>query len=351
MRKTARQIIEELLAQYQPRIQQAFLEAITELRNGVTLRIIAERLERGDIAGAIEALNIEPEAFSRVELALLEAYNGGGQATVANLPKATDPEGQPIVFRWGVRNLPAEQEMREHAAARVRDITVDAREGLRQVLSEGLARGENPNVMARDVVGRRNRASNVREGGHIGLTARQMETVARLRRDMAAGDVEGMRSYLDLRLRDRRFDRTIRKAIEEGRPLPKEMVDRIAGQYAERALDYRGRVLARTETMTALSKSRDDAYQQQIDAGKLDAQDVTMTWRKTPRENPRLQHIAMDGQTVGFHDGFIAPDGTRLRYPHDPQAPARHTIGCMCRVDYKISFAEAALRRYRQRIA
>lgn len=350
-RKSQRQIIEELLSRFAPRIQQAFLEAIAELRNGITLRLIAERLERGDIPGAIEALNIEPEAFSRVEIALLEAYNAGGQATVENLPRITDPEGRPIIFRWGVRNLAAEQELREHAAAMVRGITQDAREGLRTVMAEGMVRGNNPRATAREVVGHRNRATNTREGGYLGLTSQQMETVARIRRALATGDVEGMRAYLDLKLRDKRFDRSIRKAIEEGKALSPDAVNRVAGQYAERALDYRGRVVSRHETFIALAKSRHDAFQQQIEAGKIEQQDITMTWRKTPRENPRLQHIAMAGQTVAFGEAFVAPDGTRLRYPHDPAAPARHTIGCQCRVEYSVDFAAAALRRYRAKAA
>jgi hypothetical protein len=352
-RPTIEQIIAELLNRHQPIVYQSFIEAVAELRGNVVLSVFLERLERGDINAAIEALNIEPEAFSRVELAVLEAYNSGGQATVQTLPRLMDPEGQPIIFRWGVRNLPAEQAMREHAAAMVRGIAADAREGIREVLTEGLSQGQNPRETARDVVGRRSRANNMRVGGYLGLTQQQMQTVAKYRRAMEEGDVDAMRAYLTLspNTRDRRFDRSILKAIREGRPVPAEIVQKAMTQYAERTLDLRGRVIARQETMVALAKSRDDAYQQQIDAGKLDAQEVTMTWRKTPREHPRLQHLAMDGQTVAYGSSFIAPDGTTLRYPMDPQAPVRHTLGCMCRVEYSVDFTAAALRRYRARTA
>lgn len=350
-RKSSGRILEELLEKHDPVVQQAFLKAVSDLRNAAVLRAVAARLERGDVIGAIEALNIEPAAFSRLEVAILEAYNDGGQETVGNLPKVRDPDGSPVIFRWGVRNLPAEQALRERAATMVRGITSDQRDGIREVMTDGLARGQNPWKTAREIVGKRSRANNERVGGYLGLTSRQMETATWIRRALAEGDKGALRRYLGLKLRDKRFDRTVAKAIREGTGLPAEVVDRIAGQYANRALDYRGRVLSRHETMMALSKSQADAFSQQIASGKVDQQDITKTWKHTPRENPRVQHVAMHGQTVAFGEPFVAPDGTTLRYPHDPDAPARHTLNCLCRVEYSIDFTAGALRRYRARTA
>lgn len=370
-RPSDKEIIAGLVAEFEPKLKQAFLEAIADLRNSVVLETIVERLERNDIPGAIAALNIEPEAFSRVELAILEAYNSGGIATTGNMPKVRDPEGRVISLRWGVRNLPAEQAMRAHAADMVSGVTANMKEGLREVLTEGLARGQNPRATARDVVGRRSRASNTRVGGYLGLTQRQMQTVDWVKQALLDNDVEGLKRYLGmtndmigmprrellralkdrgLKQRDRRFDGSIIDAIEGKSKIGKEGAVKVYTQYAERALDYRGRVVSRHETMVALSKSRHDAFQQQIDAGKIDQQDVTMTWKHTPREHPRMQHIAMAGQNVAFGEAFIAPDETRIRYPHDPDAPAYHTISCMCRVEYSIDFTAAALRRYKARV-
>jgi hypothetical protein len=350
-RKTSGQLLEELLERHDPVIQQAFLQAVSDLRNSAVLRVVAERLERGDVNGALAALNIEPEAFSRVEVAILEAYNDGGRETVGNLPKVTAPDGSPVIFRWGVRNLPAEMELRQRAAELVSGITEDQRDGIREVLTDGLARGQNPWKTAREIVGKRSRANNERVGGYLGLTSQQIETTAWIRRALAEGDKDALRRYLDLKLRDKRFDKTVAKAIRDGAGLSAEVVDRIAGQYANRALDYRGRVLSRHETMMALSKSQADAFRQQIDAGKVDQQDITKTWKHTPRENPRQQHVAMHGQTVAFAEPFVAPDGTTLRYPHDPEAPARHTLNCMCRAEYSIDFTAGAVRRFRARTA
>lgn len=350
-RVSNQKIIDLLLETHDPIVRQAFLEAVSDLRNGVSLTVIAERLDRGDVLGAIEALNIEPEAFSRVQTAILEAYNAGGQSIVGNMPRLRAPDGSQIVLRWGVRDLPAEQEMRRHAAQAVTGVSDDMKEGLREVLTQGLARGDNPRATARRVVGQRSRASNQRVGGLVGLTSQQMQTVERIRVAMETGDTAYLRQYLGFANRDKRFDRTILKAIREGVPVPTDKAQRAVTQYENRALDYRGKVISRHETLTALHKSRYDAFEQQIASGKLDVEDIEKTWKHTARENPRVQHVAMHGQTVRFDQPFIAPDGTRIRYPLDPEAPARHTLGCLCRSEFEIDFAAAAVRRYRGRIA
>ncbi|QKV17852.1 head morphogenesis protein [Oricola thermophila] len=349
-RKTDAQVLEELLSKHDPAVRQAFLEAVSEISNSIILSTVTSRLEHGDISGAIEVLSLDEDAFSRVEVALLEAYNDGGQSTVDNLPRVTQPDGVPIRFSWGVRNTVAERALRDHAANMVREITADQKDGLREVLTEGLAHGDNPWSTARRIAGYRMNGSNERTGGLIGLTSRQMETVSWIRRALIEGDTVKLRRYLELKNRDARFDRTIAKIIRDGGKLPADKADGIASRYASIALDKRAKTLARHETFLALSKSRHDAIQQQIDAGKLVASDVTMTWKHTPRENPRLQHIAMNGQKVRFGEAFTAPDGTTLRYPHDPDAPIRHTINCMCRAEYKIDHTAAAIRRYRARV-
>ncbi|KSV64640.1 hypothetical protein N183_34730 [Sinorhizobium sp. Sb3] len=69
---------DDLLATYEPRLATAFSEAIDQIKSSIVLARVIERLERGDINGAVEAMQIEPEAFSALEIALQEAFNAGG---------------------------------------------------------------------------------------------------------------------------------------------------------------------------------------------------------------------------------------------------------------------------------
>lgn len=347
MPRSTRAIIEELLETYGERLRLAFLAAIDDIRNGIVLRVIVERLERGDVSGAIEAMHLDAEAFSRLELAIAEAYNAGGAATVENLPRLTDPEGNRVVFRWGVRNPEAEAWLRDHSATLVTRIVDDQRDAIRTALTEGLTRGDNPRRTALDVVGRISRATNRREGGIIGLTAAQERYLQAARRELLSGDPDLLAHYLTRGRRDKRFDRSVTKAIREGKPLDRELVDRMLGRYSDRLVELRGEMLARTETMIALGKSRDDAIRQQIASGKLVVDDVTKIWRSAGDSRVRHTHRVLSGKTAPMDGYFQSPSGAMLKHPGDPSAPVHEISGCRCWLEYKVDYFASVVRRQR----
>ncbi|WP_240233614.1 head morphogenesis protein [Devosia lacusdianchii] len=325
---------DQLLDKYEPILKAAFLDAIVDIRSQVTLKLLIERLERGDVAGAIEVLGIEREAFGAFELAFAEAYNAGG-VDLANGLKLCDPQGQRIVFRFGVRNPEAEAWLAEHSATMVTRIVGDQQQSIRLALSEGLARGDNPRRTALDVVGRVSRVTGKREGGIIGLTGPQERFVASARQELVSGN---LRAYLARERRDRRFDRTILAAIKSGKGLDRAMIDRIIGRYSDRLLDLRGEMLSRSETMAAIGKARDDAMRQAILSGKVDASFVTKTWRTAGDSRVRHTHRALNGRAAGYYEGFQSPSGVTLQYPGDPSAPIGETSGCRCHTEYRVDY-------------
>ena len=335
---------EQLLDKYEPLIRDAFLAAYDEIRSRVVLKRLVERLEKGDVAGAIELLGIEPESFGAFEMILAEAYNGSGMAFAAEI-KLRDPEGSRVAIQFGMRNPVAEALLRDFSAEFVTRETEATKELLRVGLSEGLARGDNPTRTALDMVGRVSRATGTRVGGYIGISGPQERTQANARQALLSGDVEGMRAYRQLKQRDQRFDAAIDKAIRDGKPLARADVDRIIGRLNDRQLKYRADKIALHETFSALSMSKNEAIRQAIESGKVDIRDVTGTWRHTSQENPRTQHVAMNGQKVSFGQPFVAPDGTLIPYPHAPGVPLRHTAGCKCIVAYEIDYTAALIRR------
>lgn len=346
-RRTDREIFEELLAAHEPLIRQAFLDAIRDLVDNITLRVVVERLERGDVAGAINALHLDADAFGRLERAIADAYNSGGQATVGNLPRLIDPSGARVVFRFGIRNPEAEAWLREHSSTLVTRIVDDQREAIRTAFSEGLAQGQNPRKTALEVVGRVSRVSNRREGGVIGLTAQQERFVARARQELSSGDPEALAHYLTRGRRDKHFDRTVAKAIRDGKPLPPEMVAKATGRYADKLLALRGEMIGQNETATALDKSREEAVRQQIASGKIAAQDVRKVWKHTPQEHPRIHHVAMNGKSVAWGAKFELPNGVRMDHPHSDDAPADETIFCKCFWSVKIDYFASVERRFK----
>ncbi|MFI5409134.1 phage minor head protein [Kaistia sp. UC242_56] len=350
-RRSDRDLIEGLLATQEDAVRAAFMEAIADIVNTVVLKIVVERLERGDIEGALQALQLDAAAFSKLELRLADAYNSGGMATVGSMPKVRDPQGGRVVFRFGVRNLEAETWLREHSSALITAILDDQRVAIRLALSEGLAEGQNPRATALNVVGRVNRVTGRREGGIIGITSAQERYVANARQELVSGDPAQLRAYLGRERRDKRFDRTILGAIKSGKPLDAEMITRIVGRYSDRLLELRGEFLARTETMMALSKGRDDAIRQQIEAGKIRVEDVTKIWRSAGDNRVRHTHRALNGKKVPMEGVFQSPSGAVLRFPCDPRAPISEISGCRCVVSYDIDYFASVVERFKAEAA
>ncbi|MFK0273654.1 phage minor head protein [Ensifer sp. NPDC090286] len=338
---------DELLATFEPKLATAFRDAIDEIRSSIVLARVIERLERGDINGAVDAMQIEPEAFSALEIALQEAFNAGGTNAVAELPKVTDPQGNRVIWRFGVRNPAAEAILRELSSTMVTHITDDQRQGICHALEAGLARGANPRATALDVVGRVNRVTKQREGGVIGLTRHQIAFIERARVNLASGDPKLMSEYFELKTRDKRFDRAIAAAIRDGRPITGDALGKIIGRLRDKNLVLRGEMLARTETMMALGSARDEAIRQQIEGGKVQAQDVIKTWRSAGDNRVRHSHRHLNGKTVGLDETFQSPSGSILRYPGDPRAPISEISGCRCRLEYKVDYIGAVARRFR----
>ncbi|MBM7328717.1 head morphogenesis protein [Agrobacterium sp. S2] len=335
-RLTPRERFEQLITSYEPILRAAFMAAVDDIRSNIVLRRIVERLEKGDISGAIDAMFIEEAAFNPLEEALRQAFNAGGVDTVSNMPTLKDPDGYAIVIRWDARNVAAESWLLDHSSYLVTNIISDQREAIRTTLTESLARGDNPTKAAKAIVGPVNRATGRREGGILGLTSQQAQFVQNARDELLSGDSALLRNYLERGRRDKRFDRTIAKAIRDGKALTADQVEKITGRYAAGLLKLRADTIALNETFQAMAAAKDMAFRQQIENGNLSAGVVTKTWRHTPQEHGRLQHIAMNGQKVGYDQPFVAPDGTQIMYPHAPGTPARHAIGCKCVCEYSI---------------
>lgn len=341
---TPRERIALFVETWDAALRAAFLAVIDEIRSKITLRLVVEAMERRDLNAALDAMNIDREAFGPFETALADAFNAGGVMAAEDL-NLREPDGSRIVFRFGVRNPEAEAWLRDHSSSLVTRIVDEQRGNIRNALETGLSRGDNPRTTALDIVGRVSRTSGTRTGGVVGLSAPHLAAVEKARQALSSGDVDGMRAYLALKTRDKRFDRTIAKAIRDGQPVPIDMATKIVGRLNDGYLKLRADTIALNETFTALASSRDEAMRQAIASGKVDQRDVTVTWKHTPQENPRIQHVQMAGQKITYGGRFVAPDGTTLRYPHDPEAPARHKIGCKCLADYSIDYTARLIRR------
>ena len=73
-RLSAREKFEQLVADFEPLLRNAFLESIADIKSNIQIKHIVERLERNDIAGAIEPLYLDPAALRPLDRAIAQAY-------------------------------------------------------------------------------------------------------------------------------------------------------------------------------------------------------------------------------------------------------------------------------------
>lgn len=342
-RLSSRERYEALIAEFEPELRDAFLAAVADLRSGVSLRVVVERLERRDIAGAVDALNLDRAAYSPLDEAIRRAFGGGGHSTVAGMPALRDPNGAQAVIRFDAQAYRAVEWLRQNSLSELM-VRID-KEVARATIADGLERGRGARRIGLDLAGRINRATGRREGGIIGLSDPQAQHVLSMRERLLSGDPDEMAKVFTMKRRDRRYDRTIQKAINEGRAVASEDVDRIAGRYSDRLLQLRAETIAQDQGMAAFNAAQMEAYEQAIERGAVDEAALQKTWRTNLDGRERFTHHQMNKQKVGFREGFQSPSGAVLKYPHDPDAPAEERIRCRCRMDITIDF----LARFRRR--
>lgn len=335
---TQQQLFAELLDRYEPMLAEAFRKAVEDLRSAADLQRVILALSRNDIAGAIEALHLDPAAYQPLYEAIQQAYNAGGVTAASTIPPIKDWNSAAVVIRFDGRNPRAEAWLRDHSSRMITRTVDDQREAVRTAMTRAMQEGVNPRTAALDIVGRVNRATGGREGGVLGLSAPQEQAVSRAKAELASSDPADLKNYLTRVRRDKRFDRTVAKAIREETKVPADVASKAVTRYGARLLQLRGEVIGKNEAFAALAEAKHEAYAQAIESGKLSASAVKKKWRHFASEHPRAQHIIMNGQTVGFDEQFVLPDGTTMRFPHDPSAPIGHTAGCHCQGDYVVDF-------------
>lgn len=269
------------------------------------------------------------------------------------------PGGGQIVFRFDMTNPRAENLIRTEAAARVAGYVEEQIETARRVIADGYQRGEGPDAIATTIAGRVNPISGRREGGIIGLSDPQVGYVESMRARLLSGDPDEMVKVLGsfgkdgkwkpgtgMTLRDRRFDRSIMKAIRDvaaGKPNPltRDRIDEMTAKYADRLLSRRAEDIARTETAQGVEMARAEATRQALDKAGLPGEAATKAWyHQGGIEHARDQHLVMHGRTVtGIDTHFVLPDGTLMLHPHDPAGGVKHNANCRCRGDREIDWA------------
>lgn len=307
--------IDELLTNAERTIRERFEEFIRNINRDDVLQRIIELLESNRIEDALEIVDSYIVSFSNV---LPEIQNTVGVAAATEL--AREIPDTLIAFGFDPSNPRAARLIRSSRLALIAELVPEQRASIRQAIARGFEEGTGTTSIARSF----RRA--------IGLTREQEGWVASYERRIRNLDGRA----LSMALRDRRHDRSVRRAINGGKPLTERQIQTMTDRYRLRALMYRSDNIARTEALRATSQAREEALQQMIEATGIDPDRVVRIWNATNDRRTRDAHETMDGQTAGVDQPFTDGDGHQLKWPGDPSAPAKTTINCRCAVTFNI---------------
>lgn len=317
MAMTDAQRIEQLLAGQEHRIRRAFLQFVRMAESEVAMKEIIRRLERGDIDGALLVVDSHVARMGDLLPAIAATV---GQATAAELAALAPNIAIAISFD---PSFPRAAELiRSNRARFVREITQGQRQAILRALSRAYREGAGTAEAARAF------------RGAIGLTAYQEQVLANYRNSLMTRSSDA----LSRALRDRRFDRTVRRAIELDEPLSPDQIDKMTEASRRKMLAMRADNIARTEGVRATNEAREEASRQMMDQIGLDPAKFKRKWNATMDRRVRDFHASMNGQLRGKDEPFRDGHGNLLRYPGDPKAPAETTINCRCTLTFQVDF-------------
>ncbi len=316
-----------LLAKLQGPIGAAFRRAVAKSKSQASISKLVAAIEAGNIEQINYEAGVRMGMWSDLTERIRAAYGESGAVAAADLPSRYRVDfdiNNPAAQSWLIANssqLITGRLMPEQMGA------------IQQMLGHGFMKGKNPRQIALDIVGRINPATGKRSGGVIGLTEQQAQFVTNAMDDL--NDFNDR--YFTRKLRDKRFDPTVRASFEAGKPLPQATQNKIIQSYENRMMKLRGDTIARTETLSAINASGDQAVSQVVQEGLAPSNSIKRIWRHSFGKNERPGHVRMNGQERGLEEDFENPiTGVPLLRPGD--GPASEVVNCRCYLEFEIDF-------------
>lgn len=246
-----------------PAVKRAFLRSVAATQDAVVLADVEDALAMGNIA-AVEGL-IDWTAFGGrlvgLQNELLQLVQVAGETTTA-----------PLGISFDLLNPRVVENVRNHGAELVKQVTDDTRQAIRGTVERGLQDAIGPDELARQV------------RSFIGLTEQQSTAVSNLR-DTLIGD---------------------------GKTLGQVEEQTIA--YATRLRDSRAEMIARTETIRAAATGQREAWSQEVEQGLVSGEEFEREWIADPDACDDC--LEMDGKRAPVDGAYDSGDDGPPLHPN-----------------------------------
>jgi hypothetical protein len=330
-----------------PAVKRAILKAFSGA-DAATIKALAAALSGGRVEEVLALLglgNLETRLGGMVS-ELRSAMTAAGGLAAATVPAIPQLIGPALEIGFDLYNPRTLRFLEAYEFKLVREVSNETRAGIRQVVSDGYTAGRNPRAVARDLK------------KSIGLTARQAQAVGNFRKELETFHLKQSAAAWNLgapkskapggagvyaigpdgkpldgitarRLRDFRFDGTLRRAMETGKPLTPAQIDKMVDRYRTRMIAYRAENIAKTESLRAINAGNHEAWMQAAEQG---VGAVVKTWRTAGDERVRLSHRQIPKMNP--------PEGVPIDVPFQtPNGPAQYPplgVNCRCVAVYRV---------------
>ncbi len=236
----------------------------------VTLKALAAGFASGNTADAVHAIpwgGLENDLYRRFVPVLHATVVDAAKAFVP-LAKAK-PTDASLAYAFDVTNPRAMEWARLTASHLALDLAAESQQAVRSMVVRMFEEGIPPIEAAR------------RLRSAIGLNRQWTDALARYQQGLRANAI----------------------------PIPEDVQTKLVQRYADRALQHRAEVIARTESARAAVKGQQLLWHDQIDRGLLDADRVRQVWLVTPDERlcPMCASIPGSRNQPAVGDDFYVP--------------------------------------------
>lgn len=315
MPNNARKAVLEILSHFSPRVYDLLLQYYS---------LIMDKTDDNKILDAMKNSGVDTLVNYFPDLLQIEVADNLKRA----LRNAWVHDGR-LLYDYGNGNymLPpiphnSIKELEEQNLNSFPELNDEQREEIKIALTSGIITGNNPKNSAR------------RFRDCLMINVEQESDIAAYRQFL----IELNPKSIDVKFRDRRYDRTVSNAIKRKIPLSSEYVEKLVAHYRQRLLQYYSESIARTESLKAIHMGEYNGLLAALLSGKITA-NVKRLWRAGPGINCReAEHDLipiLNPNGVKINESFITKLGL-LRFPLDPLGVKGDIINCTCSVTYKI---------------
>ena len=333
-----------------PPLRKAYLDGFTRLRTLLDEDLLAKLISTGGIDRLL-ADAATPElvgrAFAKFEQQLGESIAKAGQYFMKDVPRMA-----PATVAGGLKageiavefNRLAEPVLQAVRQMQTRVMTTQVLQPVTQTIRDaaelGLQRGLGPRATARLIA------------NSMPLAPNQLNAITNFERMLTHHRIwdyvpevndEGKKVWrrvlkewrrghpdpelLTRQLRDKRFDRTIRKMIANNSSLSSTQVERALKIYRKHMIAFNAETISRTSALNAAKQGQRLAWETAISERGVDPNTVWKRWQTVGDDRVREEHNAMSGETVLFSEP----------YSNGEMTPGESTFNCRCRSDVFMS--------------